>query len=125
MHQSQPERFETEAFMPVKRAVLRLHDGLLQHFGYAVQRQISRVARPYGKRAHRDAALVMFRDITREEQVREQHYNLKIETVEMAQKVIEKQMMVAQEIAGLLGETTAETKVTLTKLRDSILNEEE
>ena len=46
-------------------------------------------------------------------------------TVEMAQKVIEKQMMVAQEIAGLLGETTAETKVTLTKLRDSILNEEE
>ena len=41
------------------------------------------------------------------------------------QKVIEKQMMVAQEIAGLLGETTAETKVTLTKLRDSILNEED
>ena len=31
----------------------------------------------------------------------------------------------AQEIAGLLGETTAETKVTLTKLRDSILNEED
>ena len=28
----------------------------------------------------------------------------------MAQKVIEKQMMVAQEIAGLLGETTAETQ---------------
>ena len=39
----------------------------------------------------------------------------------MAQRVIDKQMMVAQEIAGLLGETTAETKVTLTKLRDSIL----
>ena len=72
-----------------------------------------------------DAVLVMFRDVTREEKIREQHYNLKMETVEMAQKVIEKQMMVAQEIAGLLGETTAETKVTLTKLRDSILNEEE
>ena len=43
----------------------------------------------------------------------------------MAHKVIEKQMMVAQEIAWLLGETTAETKVTLTKLRDSILNEED
>ena len=38
----------------------------------------------------------------------------------VAQKVIDKQMMVAQEIAGLLGETTAETKVTLTKMRDSI-----
>ena len=57
--------------------------------------------------------------------MKEQRYNLKVETVEMAQKVIEKQMMVAQEIAGLLGETTAETKVTLTKLRDSILNDEE
>lgn len=72
-----------------------------------------------------DAVLVNFQDITREEKVREQHYNLKVETLEMAQKVIEKQMMVAQEIAGLLGETTAETKVTLTRLRDSILNEEE
>ena len=57
--------------------------------------------------------------------MKEQRYNLKVETVEMAQKVIEKQMMVAQEIAGLLGETTAVTKVTLTKLRDSILNDEE
>ena len=72
-----------------------------------------------------DAVLVMFRDVTREEKVKEQRYNLKVETVEMAQKVIEKQMMVAQEIAGLLGETTAETKVTLTRLRDSILNDEE
>ena len=72
-----------------------------------------------------DAVLVLFQDVTREERIKEQHYNLKVETVEMAQKVIEKQMMVAQEIAGLLGETTAETKVTLTKMRDSILNEEE
>ncbi len=72
-----------------------------------------------------DFALVIFRDITREEKIKEQHYNLKLETMEMAQKVIDKQMMVAQEIAGLLGETTAETKVTLTKLRDSVLNEEE
>ena len=39
--------------------------------------------------------------------------------------MINKQMMVAQEIAGLLGETTAETKVTLTKLRDSVLLEDE
>ena len=57
--------------------------------------------------------------------MKEQHYNLKVETVEMAQNVIEKQMMVAQDTAGLLGETTAETKVTLTKPRDSILNEED
>lgn len=72
-----------------------------------------------------DSVLVTYQDITSEERAKEQHYNLKMETVEMAQKVIDKQMMVAQEIAGLLGETTAETKVTLSKLRDSILFEEE
>src|SRR5699024_5941488 len=35
-----------------------------------------------------DAVLVTLQDITREERIREQHYNLKVETVEMAQKVI-------------------------------------
>lgn len=72
-----------------------------------------------------ESILVTYQDITKEEKAKEQHYNLKMETVDMAQKVIDKQMMVAQEIAGLLGETTAETKVTLSKLRDSILFEEE
>lgn len=60
-------------------------------------------------------------DITAEEEKERKAYEVKMETIEMAQKVIDKQMMVAQEIAGLLGETTAETKVTLTKLRDTIL----
>lgn len=72
-----------------------------------------------------ESVLVTYQDITKEEKAKEQHYHLKVETVEMAQKVIDKQMMVAQEIAGLLGETTAETKVTLSRLRDSILFEEE
>lgn len=72
-----------------------------------------------------DSVLVIYQDITKEEKMKEQHLKLRIETLEMAQKVIDKQMMVAQEIAGLLGETTAETKVTLTKLRDSVLDEEE
>lgn len=60
-------------------------------------------------------------DITGDVQKEYQAYQVKMETIEMAQRVIDKQMMVAQEIAGLLGETTAETKVTLTKLRDTIL----
>lgn len=71
-----------------------------------------------------DCVLVKFQDITHEEKMKEQHYNFKVEALEIAQKVIDKQMMVAQEIAGLLGETTAETKVTMTKLRDSILEDE-
>ncbi len=73
---------------------------------------------------NQDAVLGIFQDITKEEEAEKQSYQLKVETIEMAQAVIDKQMTVAQEIAGLLGETTAETKVTLTKLRDMILGEE-
>ena len=73
----------------------------------------------------KESVLVLYWDISKEEKAKEQHMNLKMETVEIAQRVIDKQMMVAQEIAGLLGETTAETKVTLTKLRDSILDDGE
>lgn len=68
-----------------------------------------------------EGVLGVFQDITEQEDRLKQEYQMKLETVEMAQKVIDKQMKVAQEIAGLLGETTAETKVTLTKMRDTIL----
>ena len=72
-----------------------------------------------------DSVLIIYQDISKQELAKEKRLNLKMETVEMAQRVIDKQMMVAQQIAGLLGETTAETKVTLTKLRDSILFDDE
>ena len=44
-------------------------------------------------------------------------------TIAVTQKVIEKQMRVAQEIASLLGETTAETKLALTRLKKSMSDE--
>lgn len=72
-----------------------------------------------------DCVLVTYHDITREEKMKEQHYQFKLEAMEIAQKVIDKQMTAAQEIAGLLGETTAETKVTMMKLRDSLLEDDE
>lgn len=65
--------------------------------------------------------IAIFRDITREERQAKQIYKMRMDTVDMAQEVIDKQMRVAQEIASLLGETTAETKITLTKLKDIIL----
>lgn len=67
--------------------------------------------------------IVFMKDITSEEKKQQQMYNVKCETIEIAQKVIDKQMRVAQEIASLLGETTAETKVALTKLKKSIQSE--
>lgn len=69
-----------------------------------------------------DAVLATLIDITEAENRSRQEYEKKLETVDMAQKVIEKQMMVAQEIAGLLGETTAETKVSLSKVRSILLD---
>ena len=71
-----------------------------------------------------DALLTIIQDITSEEREMEHQYQLKMKTMEAAQKVIDKQMMVAQEIAGLLGETTAETKATLNKLKRSLIEDE-
>lgn len=68
-----------------------------------------------------NSVMGVFQDISEDEEKNKQAYKVKVETIEMAQNVINKQMLVAQQIAGLLGETTAETKVTLTKLRDTIL----
>ncbi|MDO4267838.1 MAG: [Fe-Fe] hydrogenase large subunit C-terminal domain-containing protein [Eubacteriales bacterium] len=70
-----------------------------------------------------NAVLATFIDITKEEEQARLDYEKKLDTIDLAQKVIHKQMMVAQEIAGLLGETTAETKTTLTKLCKSLLED--
>ena len=59
-------------------------------------------------------------DITKDEELQQKIKSMKIDAISMAQTVINKQMTVAQEIASLLGETTAETKVTLTKLKNLI-----
>ncbi|NMA79064.1 MAG: histidine kinase, partial [Clostridiales bacterium] len=70
---------------------------------------------------HDNIVMGIFKDITKDEESKESLYKLRVDTIGMAQKVINKQMVVAQEIASLLGETTAETKVTLTKLKDMIV----
>jgi iron only hydrogenase large subunit-like protein/uncharacterized Fe-S cluster-containing protein len=68
--------------------------------------------------------LCILHDITDEIKKEEHMMHLRSHTIEMAQEVINKQMRVAQEIASLLGETTAETKVTLTKLKVLIQKDE-
>ena len=73
----------------------------------------------------RDSRLLIgiMRDITNDEYVREKRENISRQTVEVADKVVDKQMRIVQEIASLLGETAAETKIALTKLKESIINE--
>lgn len=62
----------------------------------------------------------IMRDITARESEKRQHSELTTKTVEITDRVIEKQMRIVQEIASLLGETTAETKIALTQLKDTL-----
>lgn len=65
----------------------------------------------------------IMRDITDEEREREKKESISKQTIETADKVVDKQMRIVQEIASLLGETAAETKIALTKLKESIKDE--
>lgn len=62
-------------------------------------------------------------DITDEQIQLERKESISRQTVEIADKVVDKQMRIVQEIASLLGETAAETKIALTNLKESISDE--
>ena len=65
----------------------------------------------------------ILRDVTDEEIQKEKKEKISRQTMEVADKVVEKQMRIVQEIASLLGETAAETKIALAKLKESIADE--
>ena len=67
--------------------------------------------------------ICLMRDVTDVELDRKKKEQLNRHTVEVANKVVDKQMRIVQEIASLLGETAAETKIALTKLKESITDE--
>lgn len=67
--------------------------------------------------------ICIMRDITEEEHDKERKESISRQTVEVADKVVDKQMRIVQEIASLLGETAAETKIALAKLKESITDE--
>ena len=67
--------------------------------------------------------IVILRDVSAEESQRARKEHISQQTIDTADKVIEKQMRAVQEIASLLGETTAEIKVALTNLKESLHGE--
>ncbi|MEG2524446.1 MAG: (Fe-S)-binding protein, partial [Oscillospiraceae bacterium] len=67
--------------------------------------------------------ICIMRDVTDEQVQHRGRVEASRRTVEITDRVIDKQMRIAQEIASLLGETTAETKVALTKLKESLKDE--
>ncbi|MFI3141124.1 MAG: [Fe-Fe] hydrogenase large subunit C-terminal domain-containing protein [Clostridia bacterium] len=67
--------------------------------------------------------ICIMKDITSEEASRKRKDMISTSTIEIADKVVDKQMRIVQEIASLLGETAAETKIALTKLKESICDD--
>lgn len=67
--------------------------------------------------------ICIMRDVTDEESERKKKEDISRQTVETADRVVDKQMRIVQEIASLLGETAAETKIALAKLKESITDE--
>jgi iron only hydrogenase large subunit-like protein/uncharacterized Fe-S cluster-containing protein len=67
--------------------------------------------------------ICILRDVTNEMDEKRRKEELSHKTIEVADRVVDKQMRIVQEIASLLGETAAETKIALTKLKESIDDE--
>lgn len=67
-----------------------------------------------------NAYIIILNDLTDILKQQEELQQMKLNAIDMAQNVIDNQMRIAQEIASLLGETTAKTKVSLTKLKKLI-----
>lgn len=88
----------------------------LAQYGYFVEQTII-----YDREYH--LIICIMRDITAIETIQEKNSIVRQEMVDIADKVVEKQMRIVQEIASLLGETAADTKVALTKLKATINNE--
>ncbi len=67
--------------------------------------------------------ICMLRDVTEEENSRRKKEHISAQTIDVADKVVDRQLRIVQEIASLLGETAAETKIALTKLKETIADE--
>lgn len=85
----------------------------LEHTGKWVEMTIRKVR-------NQNTLFCIMKDITEDVDYSTRLNKIREETAQAASEVVSKQMRVVQEIASLLGETTAETKIALLKLRDAL-----
>lgn len=67
----------------------------------------------------------IMKNVTQSRQKRNHVRQVKLRTASMADEIVEKQMRIAHEIASLLGETVAETKVAINDLKNTIMMDED
>lgn len=68
--------------------------------------------------------ICIMKDITQDRQKKNQLMQAKMQAAAMADDIADKQLRVVHEIAALLGETAAETKIAIHDLKDTILLED-
>ena len=73
----------------------------------------------------REIVTCIMKDVTQSRQKKKHIRQVKLRTASMADEIVEKQMRIAHEIASLLGETVAETKVAVNDLKNTILMDED
>ncbi len=105
-------------YLEVMEGVNNIHDKLTYLTDY---RKYIEETIIYDKEYH--IVISILRDVTLEEKSRRKKEEISHQTIAITDKVIEKQMRVVQEIASLLGETAAETKIALTNLKETLENE--
>jgi PAS domain-containing protein len=110
--------FDEEPFKKVllsKRSVFNNHRYLAEYSKHVDESII------YDKNYH--IIMYLMNDITEEINHKKSKEINKQQTIDVANRVVEKQMRIVQEIASLLGETAAETKIALSKLKEQIDHE--
>ena len=129
------EMFQTDLMHLIKQDVGKVLDDPADFHSVWNQDQIIRKEKHYAKYDlyvrkvmfaipnQRIAACIMV-DMTHDWKQKQEMLQLKEETLRNVDLVVDNQMKVAQEIASLLGETTAQTKVTLLRLSDMLKKEE-
>ena len=105
-------------YLEVMTSGVNVHDKLtyLSDYGRYIEETVI-----YDRTYH--IIISIMRDITVEKTAQLEKEEISKQTIEITNKVIAKQMRVVQEIASLLGETTAETKIALTNLKETLQNE--
>ena len=68
-------------------------------------------------------AIVLMRDVTREEEDRTAFEKKREQTLRIAQEAVDRQMRMVQQVARLLGETTGETKAALLRMEQAVKGE--
>ena len=69
--------------------------------------------------------LCIMKDVTKEKEQQKKQRRAQISAVRMADKLAEEQLHIVHEIASLLGETAADTKVAIEELKQTILQDTE